>query len=132
MRTAGKDAEGTFVVSGPAMLGSTLPDSHPSKKAATTYVEAYEKAYGPNTRNQFGGHGADAYTVLEKAVPVALKKGKPGTPEFRAALRDAFEHMGRTVLAHGVLDWTPDNHWGYTNETGVMLEVVDGKFKVIQ
>lgn len=68
--------------------------------------------------------------MLEKAVPIALRKAKPGTPEFRAALRDAFETMGRTVLAHGVLDWTPQDHWGYTDETGVMLKVVNGEFKV--
>lgn len=64
-------------------------------------------------------------------MPVALKQAKPGTPEFRAALRDAVEHMGRTVLAHGVLNWTPTDHWGYTNETGVMIEVVGGQFKVV-
>jgi branched-chain amino acid transport system substrate-binding protein len=132
MRTAGKDADGTFVVSGPATVAEQLPDSHPSKQAAVAFVQQYEKAYGPGSRNQFAGHGADALTVLEKAVPVALKKAKPGTPEFRAALRDAFETMGRTVLAHGVLNWSATDHWGYTNETGVMLKVVDGKFKVEQ
>ena len=36
--------------------------------------------------------------VLEKVVPVALKKAKPGTAEFRAALKDALETMGRTVV----------------------------------
>jgi len=68
--------------------------------------------------------------VLEKAVPVALKTAKPGTPEFRAALRDAFENMGRTVVSQGVLMWTPSDHWGFTNERGVMLKVVGGEFKV--
>lgn len=132
MRTAGKDAEGTFVVSGPATVAEQLPDSHPSKAAAIAFVQGYEKAYGPGSRNQFAGHAADALTVLEKAVPVALKKAKPGTPEFRAALRDALEGMGRTVLAHGVLNWTAQDHWGYTTETGVMLKVVNGAFKVEQ
>jgi branched-chain amino acid transport system substrate-binding protein len=132
MRTAGKDAEGTFVVSGPATVAEQLPDSHPSKAAAVAFVQGYEKVYGPGSRNQFAGHSADALTVLEKAVPVALKKAKPGTPEFRAALRDALESMGRTVLAHGVLNWTAQDHWGYTTETGVMLKVVNGAFKVEQ
>lgn len=132
MRTAGKDAEGTFVVSGPATVAEQLPDSHPSKAAAVAFVQGYEKVYGPGSRNQFAGHSADALTVLEKAVPVALKKAKPGTPEFRAALRDALENMGRTVIAHGVLNWTAQDHWGYTTETGVMLKVVNGAFKVEQ
>jgi branched-chain amino acid transport system substrate-binding protein len=85
---------------------------------------------GPGTRNQFAGHAYDAAIALQKVVPVALKKGKPGTPEFRAALREGFETMGRTVFAHGVMNWSKDDHWGYTNETGVMLKVADGKFVV--
>ena len=72
----------------------------------------------------------DAIIVLEKAVPIALKKAKPGTKEFRAALRDAIETMGRTVFAHGVMNWTKDDHWGYTNETGVIVKVVNGDWKV--
>ena len=130
IRVGGKAVEGTFVVSGPAVLAEQLPDAHPSKPEAIKFVQQYEKAYGPGSRNQFAGHAYDSMIVMEKAVPIALKKAKPGTPEFRAALRDAFEHIGRTVLAHGVLNWTAQDHWGYTNDTGVMMKVVDGQFKV--
>jgi branched-chain amino acid transport system substrate-binding protein len=68
--------------------------------------------------------------VLEKIIPMALKKAKPGTKEFRAALRDSMETMGRTVFSHGIMNWTKADHWGYTMETGVMLKVVNGDFKV--
>ncbi len=130
VRIGGKDVDGSYVVSGPAVIAEQLPENHPSKKAAVDFVSKYEKAMGPNTRNQFAGHAYDAQIVLEKVLPVALKKAKPGTPEFRAALRDAVEGMGRTVFSHGVMNWTKDDHWGYTNETGVLLKVVDGKFVV--
>jgi branched-chain amino acid transport system substrate-binding protein len=130
MRIGGKDVEGSFVVSGPAMVGVQLVDSHPSKKVAMDFLAGYEKAYGAGTANQFAGHAYDARIVLEKIIPVALKKAKPGTPEFRAALKDAMETMGRTVFSHGVMNWTAADHWGYTNETGVMLKVADGKFVV--
>ena len=130
VRVGGKDVEGAFVVSGPAVIAEQLPDSHPSKKEAIDFVQKYEKAYGAGSRNQFAGHAYDTVIVLEKVVPVALKKGKPGTPEFRAALRDAIEGMGRTVFSHGVMNWTKDDHWGFTNETGVMLKVVNGDWKV--
>lgn len=132
MRIGGKDVEGAFVVSGPAVIAEQLPDSHPSKKLAMDFVQKYEKAYGPGSRNQFGGHGYDAWVVLEKIVPVALKAGKPGTQAFRTALRDATESMGRTVVSHGVLTYTKDNHWGFTTETGVILKVVNGDWKVEQ
>ncbi|MEJ5991774.1 ABC transporter substrate-binding protein [Ramlibacter sp. PS3R-8] len=128
MRIGGKAVEGTYVVSGPAMVGEQLLDNHPSKKVAVDFYTKYDKAFG--APNQFAGHSYDAAIALEKAVPIALKKAKPGTPEFRAALRDAFETMGRTVFAHGVMNWTKDDHWGYTNETGVMLKVAGGKFVV--
>ncbi|MBK6594859.1 MAG: ABC transporter substrate-binding protein [Burkholderiales bacterium] len=130
MRVGGKAVEGAYVVSGPAVIAEQLPDNHPSKKVAIDFVQQYEKAYGAGSRNQFAGHGYDALLVLEKAVPMALKSGKPGTKEFRAALRSAFETMGRTVVSHGVLNWTKDDHWGYTLETGVMLKVVNGDWKV--
>jgi branched-chain amino acid transport system substrate-binding protein len=129
-RVGGKSVEGTFVVSGPALLGEQLADNHPSKKTALDFVQKFEAAHGANTRNQFAGHSYDFQVAMEKAIPLALKKAKPGTPQFRAALRDSLETMGRTVFAHGVMNWTPADHWGYTLETGVMTKVVDGKFKV--
>ena len=130
VRIGGKDVEGGLVVSGPAVVAEQLPDNHPSKAVAVDFVTKYEAAYGKGSRNQFAGHSYDAKIMLEKILPVALKKAKPGTPEFRAALRDAVEGMGRTVFAHGVMNWTKDDHWGYTNETGVMLKVVNGQFVV--
>ena len=130
MRVGGKDVEGSFVVSGPAVIPEQLPASHRSRPIAADFVAKFEKAYGAGNRNQFAGHTYDATLVLEKTVPVALKKGKPGTKEFRAALRDAIEQMGETVVAHGVLNYTKDNHWGFTTETGVILKVVNGDWKV--
>jgi len=130
MRVGGKAVEGTFVVSGPAVIAEQLPDSHPSKKVSMDFVSKFEAANGPKSRNQFAGHAYDFQVTMEKVLPAALKKAKPGTPEFRAAIRDGIEGMGRTVFAHGVMNWTKDDHWGYTMETGVMLKVVDGKFKV--
>ena len=131
MRIGGKDVEGTFVVSGPAVVGDLLPESHPSKRLAMDFVAKYDRAYGAGSHNQFAGHAYDALIVLEKIVPMALKKAKPGTKEFRAALRDAMETMGRTVFSHGVMNWTPTDHWGYTLETGVMLVVKNGDWALV-
>ncbi len=130
MRVGGKAVEGGLVVSGPAVLAEQLPDTHPAKAEAIKFVQQYEKAYGAGARNQFAGHAYDSIIVMEKAVPIALQKAQPGTPEFRAALRDAFEQIGKTTLAHGVLNWTAQDHWGYTPDTGVMMKVVNGDWKV--
>ena len=132
MRIGGKDVEGAYVVSGPAVIPEQLPADHPSKALAADFVAKYEKAHGAGNRNQFAGHAYDAIVVLEKILPVALKAGKPGTPEFRTAIRDAVQGMGRTVVSHGVLNYTKANHWGFTIETGLVLKVVNGDWKVEQ
>ena len=40
--------------------------------------------------------------LLNAAVPEALKKAKPGTAEFREALRAALENVKNVVGTHGV------------------------------
>ena len=130
MRVGGKAVEGSYVVSGPVIAPEQLSDSHPSKKLAIDFVQKYEKVYGAGSRNQFAGHAYDAEIVMQKVIPVALKKGKPGTQEFRTALRDAIETMGRTNFAHGIMNWTKQDHWGFTNQTGVIVKVVNGDWKM--
>ena len=70
----------------------------------------------------------DASLMLDKVVPIALKKGKPGTPEFRAALKEALESTPSLAVSHGVLDFTPADHWGYRPDTGVVMKVVNGEW----
>ena len=67
----------------------------------------------------------------EKAVPLALKKGQPGTPAFRAGLKEALETMGRTPVSQGVLNDTSADHFGYTPETGVLLTIDKGDWKLV-
>ncbi|MGA2549601.1 MAG: ABC transporter substrate-binding protein [Burkholderiaceae bacterium] len=130
VRIGGKEVEGALVASGPAVVAEQLPASHPSKKLAMDYVAQYEKAYGPNSRNQFSAHIYDTLLLLQVTVPQALKKGKPGTPEFRAALKDAIEHSGSLPVSQGVLQYTPSDHYGFTPQSAVILKVVNGEFKL--
>jgi branched-chain amino acid transport system substrate-binding protein len=131
IRVGGKDVEGSFVASGPATVGDLLPDSNPSKVLAMKYAAEYDKAYGAKSANQFGGHVFDAYILLQRIVPEALKKGKPGTPEFRAALKTALETQGRVPVSQGVLDYTTTDHFGFTPDTGVLLTIENGGWKLV-
>jgi branched-chain amino acid transport system substrate-binding protein len=131
IRVGGADVEGAFVSSGPAVVAEKLPDSNASKALGVQFKNEFEKVNGKGSANQFAAHAFDVVLVLQKAVPIALKRGKPGTPEFRAALKDAFETMGRTPISQGVLNWTATDHFGYTPETGVLLKVVNGDWQVV-
>lgn len=129
IRLGGKDVEGSFVISGLAVLPEALPDNHPSKKMAVGFVEGYEKMYGPNTRNQFAASIFDAQLVLQRVVPEALKKGKPGTPAFRAALKEALETVGPITITQGVMNFSPTDHFGLGSNSRMMLTIENGNWK---
>lgn len=130
MRVGGKDVEGAFVVAGPGVVAEQLPANHPSKKVAMAHVEAWEKVYGPNSRNPFAAHAYDASVVLQKIIPIALKTAKPGTKEFRGALKAALENAGPIPLFHGTVNYTATNHAGYTDDTGVIMRITNGNWKL--
>jgi len=130
LRVVGMEGNGTILPSGPMLVYEQLPADNPIKKSAAEYITKYEAKYG--TRSTFGGHAWDAYLLLSSAIPEALKKAKPGTKEFRAALRDALENDKNIVGAHGVFTMSPQDHNGLDNRARVMLKVEDGKWVLLK
>ena len=129
LRVGGKDVEGTFLPAGPVLVAAQLPADNPVKKSALAYVAAYEAANGKGTVSTFGAHAWDAGLLMTAAVPVALKKAQPGTPEFRAALRDALEQTKDVSGAHGVFNMTEKDHLGLDQRARVMVKVENGAWK---
>ena len=111
------------------LVADQLPNSNPVKKSATAYVKAYEKAYGKDTVSTFGAHAWDAGLLMTAAVPVALKSAKPGTPEFRAALRDALENVKEMPGAHGIFNMSKTDHLGLDQRAVVMVKIENGTWK---
>ncbi|MFH1872312.1 MAG: ABC transporter substrate-binding protein [Pseudomonadota bacterium] len=132
LRVGGKNVEGTLFPVGPMLLAEQLPDSHPSKKAALEYIKVYESAHGANSRSTFGGHGWDAYLLLNRAVPEAMKKAKPGTAEFRVALRDALEGIKELPGVHGVFSMSAKDHNGFDGRAAIMATVENGDWKILK
>ena len=128
LRVVGKDGNGTILPIGPMLVYEQLPDSNPLKKTAAEYIGKYEAKYGKDSRSTFGGHAWDAYLLLARAIPEALKKAKPGTQEFRAALRDALENIKELVATHGVYTMTPLEHNGLDNRARTMIKIDNGKW----
>jgi len=129
LRVGGKDVEGTFLPAGPVLVADQLPASHPVRKSALAYVAAYEGAHGKGSVSTFGGHAWDAGLLMSAAAPVALKKAKPGTPEFRAALRDAIEQVRELPGAHGIFSLSAADHLGLDQRARVMVRIDQGTWK---
>jgi branched-chain amino acid transport system substrate-binding protein len=132
IRIAGKAAEDVLMASGPVMDPEDQPDSALTKKPGLALDKAYEAKYGPNSRSQFAGHSYDAFLVLERIVPVALKKGKPGTPEFRDALRQALLTERDIAASQGVYNFTATDRYGLDDRSRILLTVKDGKYVMVK
>jgi branched-chain amino acid transport system substrate-binding protein len=132
LRVGGKNVEGAIIPSGPVVVVNELPDSNPAKKPGMEYKQKYEGAFGAGSTTTFGANAWDAMLVLQRAAPEALKKAKPGTAEFRAALRDAIEGVKSLPATHGMINMTPADHNGFDLNAPVMITVRDGKWAVLK
>jgi len=131
LQLGGKDVEGTILAASLMLVLDEVPDSHPSKKVATDYINRYKAMHGtvPGT---FGANVYDAGMLLEKAIPIAAAKAKPGTVEFRRALRDALEQTKELAAAQGVYNMTPEDHSGFDERGRELITVKDGKWKRLE
>lgn len=131
LRIAEGAAANTIFASGPVMVAELQPDTSETKAEGLEYVTAYEERFGEGTRTQFGAHIHDAMAILKIAVPLAMQNAEPGTPEFRAALRDAIETGGPFPASQGVFEFTPEDHLGLDERAVVLLTANEGKFELV-
>lgn len=132
IRLGGKAVEGTLMAGGPLLVADELAASNPIKAVAQGYIKAYEGKYGAGSMSTFGANTWDAGLLLQKAIPEALKKAKPGSLKFRQALRDALEHSKELVGAQGVFNMTPQNHNGMDQRSRLMMTVKGGKWVLLK
>jgi branched-chain amino acid transport system substrate-binding protein len=131
LKLGGKKVEGTILAASLMLVLPEIPDSNPSKKMATDYIAAYEKLNGSKPAT-FGANVYDAGLLLQQAIPIAAKKAKPGTKEFRAALRDALEQTKELVATQGVYTMTPADHSGFDDRGRELIIVKDGNWKLLK
>jgi branched-chain amino acid transport system substrate-binding protein len=132
LRVGGAKLEGTFVPAGPVLVAEQLPNDHPAKKPSLEFVKKYEALPGAGARSTFAAYLWDASLLLQDAAPRAMKAGgKPGTPEFRRALRDAIESAKNIRATNGVYNMSPTDHIGLDQRSRVMTRIEKGAWKYI-
>ena len=131
LRVGGRALDGVMFSSVPVLVAEQMPDGHPVKAAALTYVAAYEGKFGPGSRSLFGATLWDGVKLIEAALPQALAAGQPGTPAFRTALRDAMERVTGLAAAEAVFSLSPTDHSGAQADSQVMVEIRDGAYRIV-
>jgi branched-chain amino acid transport system substrate-binding protein len=131
LKLGGKKVEGTILAAGLMLVLPEISDDNPSKKVAQEYISAYEKLNG-STPATFGANVYDAGLLLQRAIPIAEKAGKPGTPAFRSALRDALEQTHELVGTQGVYNMSPADHSGFDERGRELIMVKNGNWTLLK
>jgi branched-chain amino acid transport system substrate-binding protein len=129
LRVGGKDVDGTYLPAGPVLVAAQLPPNFPVRASALDYIAKYEAAHGKGSVSTFGAHAWDAGLLMSSAAAAALKTAQPGTPAFRAALRDALEKVSELRGTHGVFNMSASDHLGLDQRARVMVKIENGTWK---
>ena len=129
LRVGGKALEGSFINASPILIAEQLPDNYPAKKESLEFIKLYEAKYG--VRNFFASLSWNALRLVETAIPKALKSGaKPGTEQFRTALRDALEATSGLRVAGAVVTMSKSDHTGIDKLGMCVIKIDGGKWKL--
>lgn len=120
---AGAAAEGVRLPCAALVVADQLPDDDPQKAVTTAYVETYQAAYGEEV-STFGGHAYDALFLLIDAVERA------GSTD-PVAVREALEQTEGFVGVDGIFTLSPEDHVGLGPESFKMIEVSEGRWKLL-
>lgn len=126
----GKAVEGALMPTGPMVAASELADGNPIKKVSLDFIQKFDGKFGKGAASPIAGYAWDAMLLLDAAAGDALKTAKPGTPEFRTAMRDALQSGREVVGTNGVYRYTATDHYGLDERARVLVEVKGGAFRL--
>ncbi len=123
LNLAGTSANGVVLPAGRLLVVDQIPAKQPQRKLLKDYATRYQAAYG-KPADTFGGHAWDAVLLVSRA----LREVGPD----RAKMRASIEKTKKFVGTGGIFSFTPADHNGLNQDAFVMVQVVDGKWKLLK
>jgi branched-chain amino acid transport system substrate-binding protein len=123
LEMTGKDGEGLIFPGPKLIVVDQIPDSDPQKPILVKYKSSYEATFKQDV-SKFGGNAHDAIRI----VIAALKAVGPD----RAKIRDYVENLNGWLGIEGKYMYSPTNHNGLTKDYFVMVQVVNGDWKLLE
>lgn len=120
---AEKAAEGILLPTGKILVADQLPDSDPQKAVLKSYIAEFEKRYSMPVSG-FGGYAYDGISLLAEALK--------GTEGDRKKLAENLEKIKGHVGITGTFTFSPQDHNGLGEDAFVMVEIKDGKWRLLQ
>lgn len=123
LQMTGKAGEGIIFPAPKLIVLDQISDSDPQKPILKRYRDSYEAEFKQDV-SKFGGNAHDALRI----VISALKAVGPD----RAKIRDYIENLKDWLGVVGKYNYSPSNHNGLTKDYFVMVQVVNGEWKLLQ
>lgn len=119
----GDAGEGLRLPASPLLVPDSLPDSDPQKAVVQSYKSLYEKRWDMQV-STFGGYAHDGLMLAVAAIE------KAGSTD-REAVRKALESIQGYAGVTGVFNMSSTDHNGLSADSFRILEVKNGKWKLI-
>jgi branched-chain amino acid transport system substrate-binding protein len=119
----GKDGEGIIFPAPKLIVVDQIPASDPQKAILEKYRNNYEATYKHNV-SKFGGNAHDAIRIILAALASA-------GPD-REKIRDYVEKLTDWLGVVGKYNYSSKNHNGLTKDYFVMVQVVNGDWKLLE
>ena len=126
VRVAGASLEGLYAPTGPVIVAEQLPESYPTRKMDLEFRAAFQRTNNAASTDPFSAYAFDAMLVLANAIERVPATVKPGTPEYRAALRDAIYTTQNLAGTHGVYTYKRGNTYGVDDRARVLVRLEKG------
>lgn len=131
IRVGGAAVENVIAPTGPVVVVDQLPKDHPTRTVGMAYRDAYKKAMNVTPTDAFGAYSFDAWLVFANAAKRVPANLKPGTQEFRTALRDAIVTSKEVVGTQGVYNYKPGQPFGSDERAVVIVTLDKGQWKYL-
>ena len=128
IRVGREAVEGTLAAAASVTVAADLPADHPAKTPGMEFLKRWQQLPNAGEISAFSGYAWDAFLILQPAILKAAETAKPGTPEFRSALRNSIEKTNGLPTTNGIVTMSTQDHNGYSDQAPVMIKVKSGKW----
>ncbi|VTU27437.1 leucine ABC transporter subunit substrate-binding protein LivK [Variovorax sp. PBS-H4] len=131
VRVASAAADGLMVPSGPVMVADELPAGNAAREPALAFRSVYRRLHGTLPEDAFSAYTFDAWLLFADAAARVDRKMEPGTPQFRAALRDAIVSTKSLAGANGTYNFRPGQPYGLEQPSVVVIRLEKGAWRLV-
>jgi branched-chain amino acid transport system substrate-binding protein len=132
LRTGGRAIEGVIAPTGPIVVAEQMPEENPIRAMGLAYRDEYKLANDAEATDAIGPYAYDGMLLFADAAKRALRRARPGTSEFRAALRDEIQSTRNLVGTHGVYSFSPGSPSGVDERARVLVHMQKGKWQLVK